>query len=221
MKKEDVFMGLAVVFIIALIVIPLPALLLKILYFVDCVFAVGILCISLISIFRKKQPGFFAVLFLFFALFTLAMYMSTTKSVLLFVSGDGQQTVSLVSGIRSSLFEQKPAAGYFLTVFALMAETFGLCMFEKVKDETLTGVVKFFRGAVKAEILIFIVSVLSGSLIGLKMLDLSFMEALKNCAPLCCSQFILYLVPTIFGIVGIGILPLADLDFKLFSRKKK
>ena len=102
MKIKDLLTFIPAVIIVLLMFLPVPPVLIKVLYLLDCIFCAALLVIGFISAFKKMVPKRLAVLIMYFALLNLAMIIGTTRFVLLM--SPSQENVVLVSAMRDIAF---------------------------------------------------------------------------------------------------------------------
>lgn len=211
MKSKDLFLIIPVAIFTLLLFIPLPPLAVKICWLLDCIFAVTILGFSVYGIIRKAIPKPMAVLVLYFTLFTLALFVGTTRFVLQ-ISPDNCDEIVLVSKIAKDIFISGTYSGYILFATAILIVNSSVYAIKVEKDGNLAGSVKFMRGTLNAMMIILVAAILGCCLIGYKKFDMTILDAFKFYIPYCCSQFIIYSIPLLIGTVGIDLLRWIDRD---------
>ena len=210
MKNESVVSFIVSFFMVAVLIIPLPPLMIKNLYLLNFIFAAVIAGTVFISGIRKSVPKFYSILVLYFTVFTLVMFTNTTRFVLLFEPGF--QNLVMISRIRNSFFSDQPVRGYLLAAFILVAEFAIVYTIKRKEDEKLNNAILFMRGTLIAEMIIFAAAVIACCFIGVQKLNVNFAQAFIIYFPYCCSQMLLFMFPLLPVSITLNLLQLSDFD---------
>ena len=210
MKNESVIMFIISFFMVAVLIVPLPPVIVKILYLLNFIFASVIVGTGFFSGIRKSVPKIYSTMILLFTVFTLIMFTNTTRFVLL--CEPGVQNLVMISRVINSVFSGHPIRGYLLTAFVLIAEIVIVQTIKIKEDEKLNNIILFMRGTVKAELIIFAATVIASCFIGVQKLNVNFAEAFKIYFPYCCSQILLYMFPLLPVSLTLNLLQLGDFD---------
>jgi flagellar biosynthesis component FlhA len=193
----------------AVLFIPLPSVAVKICWLLNCIYGATLLGFSVYGIIKKAVPKPLAVLVLYFTLYTLSLYIGTTRSILQ-ITPDNCDELVLVSKMAKDIFINGPYSGYILFGVALFVINFAVYNLKIENDGNLAGSIKFMRGTLNAILIILVASIMGCCLIGYKKFDMTILDALWFYMPYCCSQFIIYTIPFLIGTVGLDLLRWID-----------
>ena len=210
MKNESVISFIVSFFMVAVLIIPLPPLMIKIFYLLNFIFAAVIAGTVFISGIRKSIPKFYSILVLYFTVFTLIMFTNTTRFVLL--AEPGVQNLVMISNIRNAFFHGQPVCGYLVSAFVLIVEFAVVYTIKRKEDEKLNNAILFMRGTLIAGMIIFAAVAIACCFIGVQKLSVNFAEAFKIYFPYCCSQMLLYIFPLLPVSITLNLLQLSDFD---------
>lgn len=188
-----------------LIFIPLPALAVKILYYLDVAFGFIILEICIFVVFSKNKiiPVFLGPLCVCLSLFTMTLDISTTRYVM--IIKDINESVAVLSDFAKG-FINFPYAGYVIFVLFTFLAIFTFYKKTTIEDENLINSFKFIRGTLKTMYLVFLVSLLGGTIIGISQFSLALKDSFLVHLPFACAQITMYLLAFLFAGIGLDIL---------------
>lgn len=209
MKIKDVFGIIPAAICVAILFIPLPPLAVIICWIINLTFGFSILGVSVFGIVKKTIPAILAFLTLYFSLYSLSLYIGTTRFILQ-ITPDNCDELVLVSKMAKDNFINGPYSGYLLFVVSIFVTNFAVYQIKIENDGNLTGSIKFMRGTINAMMIILVASITGCCIIGYKKFDMNILDALWFYMPYCCSQFILYTIPFLIGTVGLDLVRWID-----------
>lgn len=204
MKNENVLLLVGTAIILALLFLPLPATINKLLVIIDFIFSICISVLGMYAAIKKRIPKCFAEVLLFFILFNLSLSISTTRQLL--TVKNTEEILSVVNGFVI----ENPIGNYILTGILIISAL--VCSYltgNKYDDKTI-GSIKFLRGNIKFMIIIFAGSIICGAFRGMKTFDCTFKESILFYLPYCCTQTSLFFIPLIIATVGTVLLRWID-----------
>ena len=182
------------------VILPIPVVVLKVLYWLMFAFATIVLGFGAFSGIRKRIPKYLAILVRILSFFMLFYGISSNRYI--FGFRDNLQNISLFPMMTQNIFINTPVIGYtLLGVVFIVAILF---VYKKINcEQKLMNGIKFFRGANKAIILVYLSSVVGCGFNEIKKLGLSFAEI--NVSYICSIMF-MYLVVAMFAGIGLYLL---------------
>ena len=194
MKIRDVFGIIPAAICVAILFIPLPPLAIVICWIINCIFGFAILGVSVSGIAKRRIPTILAFLALYFSLYSLALYITTTRFILQ-ITPDNCEEIIIVSKIAKDIFINSPYSGYILFGVGVFIVNFAVYNLKIENDGNLAGSIKFMRGAENAMLIILVASIVGCCLIGYKKFGMTILDAFKFYMPFCCSQYMIYSIP--------------------------
>ena len=188
--------------IVILLFIPFPLMAVKVLYYVDIAFAFIILEICMFTIFTKEKriPFFLSPLIVCFAFFTMVVDITTSK-FLIELNDLNNQNPELFDFAQS--FINFPYAGYILFIIFSIFPILNSFKKTTLEDKNLTDCFKFIKASIKVMYLVFLVSIIGGTLRGITKDNMNFVESFLSVLPFACAQITSYLLA--WCMAGIGI----------------
>lgn len=188
-----------------LLFIPVTPLILKILYYAEFAFGFIILEICIFCIFKKSYPKKFPKILppmlVYFCLYTLAVKVSTVRAIL--TMGNPPKEIPIITEYAKGGFQNFPYTGYILFVLLGILPFIMLYKKNDYEDENMIKSDKFMKGTLKAMFLMFLVSLVGGTLTGIINYSLGIKESLFLYLSYSCAELSVFLIT--FSIVCVGI----------------
>ena len=179
------------------VILPIPVVVLKALYWVMFAFATVILGFGVFSVIRKRIPKYLGILVQVLTIFMLFYGIASNRYI--FGLRDSLQDINLFSTLTQNAFINTPVIGYALLAVVFLVTI--LFVYKQINcEQNLMNSIKVFRGINKAIILVYLSSVVGCGFNEIKKLGLSFTEI--NVSYIC-SIILMYLIVAM--ITGIGL----------------
>ena len=188
-----------------LLIIPLPAPAVKILFWAESLFSMAILLSGATVIVRKTAPKALPHLLLYFSLFALALNIGAARNIFLFVLNRLEE-VPLTTKLASELFEKDLVPGILLTVVLILLSIFGTLIPRKKISSTLGESVKILRSSIIAQAILYAVYTVAAVLIAHRTQNTEFSEAFAAYIPITSAHTIMFFIPLCLAGVGVALL---------------
>ena len=182
------------------VILQIPVVLLKVLYWLTFAFATVVLGFGVFSVIRKRIPKYLGILVQVLTIFMLFYGIASNRYI--FGLRDSLQDINLFSTLTQNAFINNPVIGYaLLAVVFLVAILF---VYKQINcEQNLMNSIKVFRGINKAIILVYLSSVVGCGFNEIKKLGLSFTEI--NVSYIC-SMMLMYLIVAMIAGIGLYLL---------------
>ncbi len=182
------------------VILPIPVVVLKALYWGMFAFATVILRFGVFSVIRKRIPKYLGILVQVLTFFMLFYGIASNRYI--FGLRDSLQDINLFSTVTQNAFINNPVIGYAL--LAVVLSVVILFVYKQINcEQSLINSIRGFRGINKAIFLVYLSSVVGCGFNEIKKLGLSFTDI--NVSYIC-SIMLMYLIVAMIAGIGLYLL---------------
>ncbi len=182
------------------VILPIPVVVLKALYWGMFAFATVILRFGVFSVIRKRIPKYLDILVQVLTIFMLFYGIASNRYI--FGLRDSLQDINLFSTVTQNAFINNPVIGYAL--LAVVLSVVILFVYKQINcEQSLINSIRGFRGINKAIFLVYLSSVVGCGFNEIKKLGLSFTDI--NVSYIC-SIMLMYLIVAMIAGIGLYLL---------------
>ena len=199
--KENLLEILFCLVFVAILVIPFPTVVTKVLWTIDMVFAMEIVVLSFVAIFKKSIPKVYPRFLVLFSIYSLVIYIKALRYIMLFKYK--LDDIPLVTKMIENEFPNSPHILSLLFIVCALFTLICILLFVQTKNENLSGSITFFKNLFFTHIILYPASFVICGAVGIDKLGLKYNEVIPFYLATISANSFLYLMPVTMAAVGL------------------